>query len=73
MQQPENEIYRLGDIKVAASKRVKMDISNRAKQFMPFAALKGLPEALEKKERIMEQEIALEEVLDIETENNEKW
>lgn len=30
-----------------------MDISNRAKQFMPFAALKGLPEALEKKEKIV--------------------
>jgi len=38
---------------VAASKRMKMDISNRAKQFMPFAALKGLPEALEKKEKIV--------------------
>lgn len=30
-----------------------MDISNRAKQFMPFAALKGLPEALEQKEKIV--------------------
>lgn len=38
---------------MAASKRMKMDISNRAKQFMPFAALKGLPEALEKKEKIV--------------------
>ena len=44
---------RLEDIKVAARNRVKMDISNRAKQFMPFAALKGLPEALEKKEKIV--------------------
>ncbi len=32
-------------------KRVKMDVSQRAKQFMPFAALKGLPEALEKAEK----------------------
>ena len=38
---------------MAISKRVKMDVSNRAKQFMPFAALKGLPEALEKKEKIV--------------------
>lgn len=38
---------------MAVSKKVKMDISNRAKQFMPFAALKGLPEALEKKEKIV--------------------
>lgn len=38
---------------MAASKRVKMDIGNRAKQFMPFAALKGLSEALEKKEKIV--------------------
>lgn len=33
------------------SKRPKMDISNRAKQFMPFSALKGLNEALEKVEQ----------------------
>lgn len=31
---------------------VKMDVSNRAKQFLPFAALKGLPEALAEKEKI---------------------
>lgn len=31
----------------------KMPISDRAKQFMPFAALKGLPEALAAKERIV--------------------
>ena len=30
-----------------------MDISNRAKQFMPFAALKGFPEALAAKEHIV--------------------
>ncbi len=33
--------------------RAKMDISNRAKQFLPFAALKGLPEALAMKEHII--------------------
>lgn len=32
----------------------KMSIENRAKQFMPFAALKGLEEALEKKEKEIE-------------------
>lgn len=31
--------------------RVKMDVEDRAKQFLPFAALKGLPEALEKVEK----------------------
>lgn len=31
--------------------RVKMDVSQRAKQFLPFAALKGLPEALERAEK----------------------
>lgn len=31
--------------------RQKMPISERAKQFMPFAALKGLPEALTHMER----------------------
>ncbi len=31
--------------------RPKMSVENRAKQFMPFAALKGLPEALAKKEK----------------------
>jgi hypothetical protein len=30
-----------------------MPVSERAKQFMPFAALKGLPEALAKKEKII--------------------
>ena len=35
------------------SKRPKMDLSNRAKQFMPFSALKGLEEALIKIEQEM--------------------
>lgn len=33
--------------------RAKMDVLNRAKQFMPFAALRGLPEALAAKEHIV--------------------
>lgn len=34
------------------NKRAKMSPLERAKQFMPFAALKGLPEALFEKERV---------------------
>ena len=33
--------------------RPKMSREERAKQFMPFAALKGYPEALRQKERIV--------------------
>lgn len=36
---------------MANKPRNKMPIEERAKQFMPFAALKGLPEALAAKER----------------------
>lgn len=34
-----------------ANKHTPMPVSDRAKQFMPFAALKGLPEALAEKEK----------------------
>lgn len=37
----------------------KMPVSERAKQFMPFAALKGLPEALRAKEKIIVPKIEL--------------
>lgn len=37
----------------------KMPIEERAKQFMPFAALRGLPDALAKKEKILVQKIEL--------------
>ena len=37
----------------------KMPISDRAKQFMPFAALKGLPDALAAKEKIVVSKIEL--------------
>ncbi len=37
---------------MASKPKYKMSISDRAKQFMPFAALKGLPEALAAKEHI---------------------
>ena len=51
MLQPENEIDRLEGIKV--ENRPKMSREDRAKQFMPFAALKGYPEALRKKEKVV--------------------
>lgn len=41
--------------------RAKMPAADRAKQFLPFAALKGLPEALAKKERVVAQKIILSE------------
>lgn len=41
--------------------RTKMSIENRAKQFSPFAAIRGLQDALEKKERIIVEKIELSE------------
>ena len=47
-----------------ASNRPKMDRAQRAKQFMPFAALKGYEETLRQKEKITIPPIELsEEVL----------
>ena len=40
--------------------RPKMDREERAKQFMPFAALKGYMEALRKKEEAFEERMELE-------------
>ena len=37
----------------------KMNREDRAKQFMPFAALKGYPEALRKKEKIVVEKMEL--------------
>ena len=48
---------------MANKPRMKMPVSERAKQFMPFSALKGLDEALREKERIIVEE----------TENGEKY
>lgn len=61
MLQQLRETNRLEDIKVANKPKTKMPVSERAKQFMPFAALKGLPEALEKMERIIVPKIELSE------------
>ena len=41
--------------------RPRMAAADRAKQFLPFAALKGLPEALAKKERVAVPKIVLSE------------
>ena len=41
--------------------RAKMDRAERAKQFMPFAALKGYEEALREKEKIVVPRIELSE------------
>lgn len=50
MQPQESATDRLGVTKVASRPKNKMPISERAKQFMPFSALKGLDEAIAKKE-----------------------
>ena len=42
-------------------KRIKMPASERAKQFVPFSALKGLDEALRTKEKVKVKEIQLSE------------
>ena len=48
---------------MASEKREKMPLEQRAKLFMPFAALRGLEEALEKKreEMLKENKIILSE------------
>lgn len=46
---------------MAARPRKKMPVEQRAKQFMPFAALKGLPEALAEKEKIIVPRVELSE------------
>ena len=44
---------------MATKPKAKMPIPDRAKQFMPFAALKGLPDALAAKEKIAVEKIEL--------------
>lgn len=46
---------------MASKPRNKMPIEDRAKQFMPFAALKGLPDALAAKEKITVPKVELSE------------
>ena len=50
--------------------RPKMDREERAKQFMPFAALKGSHEALRKKEREVEEWMELEGRLRLPSKND---
>lgn len=56
-----NETDRSEDTKVNEKGRPHMSPADRAKQFMPFAALKGLPEALAQKEKIIVPKIELSE------------
>lgn len=42
--------------------RKKMSVEERAKQFMPFSALKGLDEALREQEIIAEENVKTETV-----------
>ena len=51
MQPQKNATDRSEVTKVANRPKNKMPISERAKQFMPFSALKGLDEAIAKKEQ----------------------
>lgn len=44
---------------MASKPREKMPIEERAKQFMPFAALRGLPDALAQKEKVLVPKIEL--------------
>ncbi len=59
MQLPENETHRSEVTEVASKPRRRMSVQDRAKQFMPFAALKGLPEALAAKEKIVVPKIKM--------------
>ncbi len=46
---------------MAEKTRPKMPISHRAKQFAPFAALKGFEDAIKEKEQIFEPQVELSE------------
>ena len=48
---------------MAGKPKTKMPIAQRAKQFMPFAALKGLEDALAEKEKIPVTRITLSDEL----------
>lgn len=44
---------------MASKPRNKMPIDERAKQFMPFAALRGLPDALAAREKVLVPKVEL--------------
>lgn len=48
---------------MASKPQKPMPISERAKQFLPFAAVKGLPEALAKKEKVPVSKVEISEEL----------
>ena len=47
--------------KTKMASRAKMSQADRAKQFMPFSALKGFEEALREKEKLVVEKICLSE------------
>ena len=57
---------------MANKRRVKMSVSERAKQFHPFAALKGLEEALAAKEKPVIERKELSEY-DVSVLNNKEY
>lgn len=46
---------------MAGRPKIRMSVEQRAKQFMPFAALRGLPEALALKEKVVVPKVELSE------------
>ena len=69
MPPPENVIIRLEDIEVAQRPKTKMPVADRAKQFMPFSALRGLEDALAARERILvsKAELSEERAMELDT------
>ena len=51
------------------SRRRKMDVGHRAKQFAPFAALRGFEETVRKKESIYENKKELSEEEEVKVQN----
>lgn len=51
---------------MASRPKTPMPIADRAKQFLPFAAVKGLPEALAKKEKVTIAKVEVSEDLAME-------
>lgn len=51
---------------MANKPKTPMPIADRAKQFLPFAAVKGLPEALAKKEKVTVAKVEVSEELAME-------
>ena len=57
---------------MACKPKHKMPVEDRAKQFMPFAALKGLPDALAARERIIVPKTELSEEMAQELDASER-